>query len=30
MAYAVLLRITDGLGIPRGYLSLSSCTEHDQ
>lgn len=30
MAYDVLLRIADGLGIPRGYLSLSSCTEHDQ
>ena len=24
-AYSVLLRITDGLGIPRGYLGLSSC-----
>jgi transcriptional regulator with XRE-family HTH domain len=24
-AYVVLLRITDGLGIPRGYLGLGSC-----
>ena len=30
--YGVLLRIADGLGIPRGYLGLASCTdiEHEQ
>jgi transcriptional regulator with XRE-family HTH domain len=28
MAYDVLARIADGLGIPRGYLGLSWCTCH--
>ena len=30
MAYDVLSRIADGLGVPRGYMGLSYCAEHDR